>query len=72
MASISAGDTVTWNWGNGTGTGEVQKVYTRKTTLTIKGSDVTREASDDAPAYKIEQDDGDIVLKSCSEVSKAN
>lgn len=70
--SYSEGTTVEWDWGNGTGTGKVTKVYTRKITLTIKGSEVTRNASDDEPAYKIEQDDGDEVLKSQSEVRKAS
>ena len=71
MAGYDEGTKVEWDWGNGTGTGEIKKVYTRKTTLTIKGSEVTREASDDEPAYRIEQDDGDEVLKSHSEVRKA-
>ncbi|WP_299968723.1 DUF2945 domain-containing protein [uncultured Roseobacter sp.] len=62
------GTKVEWDWGNGTGTGKVVKKYTRKTTLTIKGSEVTRDASDDKPAYRIEQEDGDEVLKSHSEV----
>ncbi|MGB0768649.1 MAG: DUF2945 domain-containing protein [Phycisphaeraceae bacterium] len=64
-------DRVQWNWGDGTATGTVVKKYTQKITLKIKGTDVTRDASDDEPAYKIEQDDGDEVLKSHSEVSKA-
>lgn len=68
----SEGTKVEWDWGNGTGTGKVTKVYTQKTTLKIKGSEVTRNASDDEPAYKIEQDDGDEVLKSDSEVRKAS
>ncbi|WP_147110073.1 DUF2945 domain-containing protein [Tateyamaria sp. syn59] len=70
--SFSEGTQVEWDWGNGTGTGKVVKVYTKKTTLKIKGSDVARDASEDAPAYKIEQDDGDEVLKSDSEVRKAS
>ena len=72
MANISEGDKVEWNWGNGTGTGKVQKKYTEKVTRTIKGSDVTRDASDGDPAYLIEQDDGDEVLKSGSELKKAS
>lgn len=67
----NVGDKVEWDWGDGTGTGEVAKVYTRKTTLTIKGSEITRDASEDEPAYRIGQDDGDEVLKSHSEVRKA-
>ena len=67
----SEGDQVQWSWGNGTGTGTIRKVYTRKTTRKIKGSEVTREASEDKPAYFIEQEDGDEVLKGHSEVKKA-
>ena len=66
----SEGDKVEWNWGNGTGTGKVTKVYTQDVTKTIKGSEITRHASDDEPALLIEQEDGDAVLKSASEVSK--
>ncbi len=69
--AYSDGDKVQWKWGNGTGKGTVTKVYTRKITKTIKGAEVTREASDDAPAYLIEQKDGDEVLKSGSELDAA-
>ena len=71
MMSYIEGTQVEWDWGAGTGTGEVIKRYTRKITLTIKGSDVTRDASDDCPAYRIRQDDGDEVLKLHSELRKA-
>jgi len=67
----SEGDRVAWNWGNGTGTGKVAKVYTRKTTVKINGSDITRNASKDCPAYLIRQEDGDEVLKSETEISAA-
>ena len=63
---------VEWDWGNGTGTGKIVKKYTQKITLKLQGSEVTRKASDDEPAYKIEQDDGSEVLKSGSELRKAN
>ncbi|WP_334063680.1 DUF2945 domain-containing protein [Limimaricola cinnabarinus] len=69
--SYSTGDKVSWNWANGTGTGKVTKVYTQKITRKIKGSEITRNASEDEPAYLIEQEDGDEVLKSGSELSKA-
>lgn len=69
--SYSQGDKVEWDWGNGTGTGKVQKTYTQKTTRTIKGTEVTRDGSDDDPALLIEQEDGDEVLKLASEVRKA-
>ena len=71
MANISVGDSVEWNWGNGTGTGKVTERFTEKVTRTIDGNEVTRNADGDNPAYMIEQDDGDRVLKSESELSKA-
>ena len=48
------------------------EVFTREVTRTIKGSEVTRKASEDDPAYLIKQDDGDQVLKSKSEVERAD
>ena len=71
MAKYSEGTKVQWDWGKGTAEGKVDKVYTRKTTRKIKGTEVTREASEDEPAYLIVQSDGDEVLKSHSEVKKA-
>lgn len=68
---IHIGDTVEWNWGSGTGSGTVTERFTSKVTRTIKGNEVTRDASDDEPAYLIEQDDGDRVLKSASELSRS-
>ncbi len=66
------GDRVEWDWGNGTGTGIVQQKYTQKRTLKIKGTEVTRDAADDDPAYKIEQADGDVVLKKHTEIRKSS
>ncbi|QPH54451.1 DUF2945 domain-containing protein [Pontivivens ytuae] len=68
---IQVGDKVKWNWGNGSATGEVVKRYTQKITLKIDGAEVTRDADDDNPAFRIEQEDGDEVLKSESELEKA-
>ncbi|MEL7090576.1 MAG: DUF2945 domain-containing protein [Pseudomonadota bacterium] len=69
--SIQTGDTVEWNWGDGTGTGTVKQIYTERVTKTFKGSEVTRNATKDEPAYLIEQDDGDQLLKSASELKAA-
>ena len=69
--AYSKGDKVEWEWGSGSATGKVTDVYTEKVTKTLKGSEITRDASEDEPAYLIEQEDGDEVLKSHSEVSKA-
>ncbi|GLQ21161.1 DUF2945 domain-containing protein [Algimonas porphyrae] len=71
MSGYDKGTKVEWNWGNGTGTGKITERFTDDVTRTIKGNDVTRKASPDEPAYMIEQDDGNRVLKSHSEVSKA-
>ena len=70
--SYQTGTKVEWDWGNGTGTGKIVKKYTQKITLKLQGSEVTRKASDDEPAYKIEQDDGSEVLKAGSELRKAD
>ncbi len=66
---IHIGDQVSWTWGDGQGTGTVIERFTDRVTRTIKGTEVTRDASTDDPAYLIEQDDGDQVLKSGSELS---
>ncbi|EMI17971.1 hypothetical protein RMSM_05103 [Rhodopirellula maiorica SM1] len=62
---------VRWNYGSGTAKGQIKESYKQKVTKTIKGNEVTRNASDDEPAYLIEQEDGDEVLKSESELSDA-
>ncbi|WP_299695127.1 DUF2945 domain-containing protein [uncultured Tateyamaria sp.] len=69
--SLQTGDRVEWTWGNGTATGKITQIYTEKVTKTLKGTEVTRNATDDDPAYLIEQDDGDRVLKSGSEIDAA-
>ena len=69
--AYSKGDKVEWEWGSGSATGKVTDVFTEKVTKTLKCSEITRDASKDEPAYLIEQEDGDEVLKSHSEVSKA-
>lgn len=71
MPRYSKGDTVEWNWGTGTGTGTVRESFTERVTRTIAGTEVTRDADADNPAYLIEQDNGDRILKSESELSKA-
>jgi len=65
------GDRVEWNWGSGTGQGLIDERFTSKVTVTIDGTEVTRNADEDEPAYLIKQDDGGEVLKSASELSAA-
>lgn len=71
MATHRVGSKVTWKWGSGTGTGKVVERFERKVTRTLKGSKITKNASTDCPAYLIEQDDGDRVLKLASELDSA-
>ena len=68
MSDFAIGDRAKWDWGNGTGDGTVKEKFTTKVTRTIKGSEVTRNATSKEPAYLLEQDDGDEVLKGASEL----
>ena len=67
--SIRKGSTVEWTWGSSTASGKVTEVHHDKVSRTTKGSEITRNGSDDDPAYVIEQEDGTVVLKLRSEVS---
>jgi hypothetical protein len=69
---IREGTEVKWEWGNGSATGTVEEIHKEKISKTIDGSEVTREGSDDNPAYVIEQEDGGKVLKLQSEVERAD
>ncbi|MFC0336397.1 Protein of unknown function [Kushneria avicenniae] len=62
---------VKWKWGDNWTEGKITRKYTEKVTRRIKGSDVTRNATEDEPAYMIKQDDGDRVLKLHKELRKA-
>ncbi|TWT95081.1 hypervirulence associated TUDOR domain-containing protein [Neorhodopirellula pilleata] len=62
---------VKWNYGNGTAEGQIKESFKHKVTKEIKGNEVTRNATDDDPAYLIEQSDGDLVLKSETELRDA-
>ena len=65
------GDTVKWKWGDGYGVGKIDERFTGRVTRTFDGTEVTRDASDDDPAFLIKQDDGTEVLKSESEIENA-
>ena len=62
---------VKWNWGNGTAKGQVKERFEREVTRTLDGNEVTRDGSEDNPAYLIKQEDGDEVLKLGSELEEA-
>lgn len=68
---IRTGTQVTWTWGNGSASGKVTEVHHEKVTRTTKGQEITRNGSDDDPAYVIEQEDGTVVLKLGSELERA-
>ena len=68
MARHEIGETVEWDWGNGTGSGRIRERFTERVTRKIKGSEITRNATEEDPAFLIEQDDGDRVLKLASEL----
>jgi hypothetical protein len=70
MNKFHVGTEVEWKWGRGTGSGKVKQSFTHDVERHIKGADIKRKASTDEPAYLIEQDDGDRVLKSHSELRK--
>ncbi len=63
---------VQWNWGSGTAKGQIKERFEREVTRTLKGSEVTRDGSEDNPAYLIRQEDGDEVLKLGSELQAQN
>jgi hypothetical protein len=66
--AMRKGSKVSWRWGANTAHGKIVERFTARVTRTIKGTEVTRDASRKEPAYLIEQDDGDKVLKSRSEL----
>lgn len=69
---LRTGTVVEWSWGQGKARGKITEIFTQDVTRTIKGTQITRKACDDEPAYLIEQDDGARVLKSRSEVTRAD
>lgn len=66
--SFQTGQYVKWNWGSGTGRGQIAERFEREVTRTLAGSEITKKGDEDNPAYLIKQDDGDTVLKRGSEI----
>lgn len=66
--SFRSGQKVLWNWGSGTAEGKVKERFDRRVQRTIKGTKVVKNGTADNPAYLIEQEDGDKVLKRGSEL----
>ena len=69
--AIREGSTVRWKWSGSTASGRVIEIHRSRVTRTLSGSEITRNGSDEDPAYLIEQDDGARVLKLRSEVEEA-
>ena len=67
---IREGTVVKWKWGSGYAKGKVMESFDHKITKEIKGAKVTRNGTTDDKALFIEQNDGDRVLKSESEVER--
>lgn len=69
--SYRKGQQVTWQWGSGTAKGKVAERFERRVQRTLKGSKIVKNGTEKNPAYLIEQEDGDKVLKRGSELSAA-
>jgi len=69
---IRKGTKVKWKWGQGHATGKVENTYSKSITKMIKGTEVTRNGSDDDKALLIVQEEGGEVLKLESEVDKVD
>jgi len=69
--TFRTGQKVSWSWGDGTATGKIKERYQRRVTRKIKGTEITRNGDRDNPAYLVEQEDGDEVLKLASELKPA-
>ena len=68
---IRTGSDVTWKWGSSSASGKVTEVHREKVTRTSKGESITRNGSEDNPAYVIAQEDGTTVLKLKSELQES-
>ena len=61
-----------WKWGKGKATGIIVDVFTEEVQVQIKGSFIKRNATEEKPAYLIEQLNGNKVLKSHTELYMGN
>jgi hypothetical protein len=68
--AIREGSKVRWQWSGSTAEGKVVEIHRSRVTRTLDGSEITRNGSDDDPAYVIEQEGGARVLKLRSEVEQ--
>ena len=68
---LEKGTHVSWAWGAHRAEGIVAQRFTARVKRTIKGKTVVRNASEDEPAYLVRQANGNRVLKSASELTRA-
>ncbi len=68
---IKVGTAVKWKWGSGIATGKVVEIFTKDIIKTITGSAISRKASPENKSFLIEQEDGAKVLKSATEIERA-
>jgi hypothetical protein len=67
---MKKGEKVSWKWGKSKAEGKIKEEFDKPVTKKIKGTEVKRNASQEEPAYLIEQENGNQVLKSESELKK--
>lgn len=67
---MKKGDKVHWNWGKSEAEGVIKEKSEKTITKKIKGTEVKRKASKEESAYVIEQQNGNEVLKSESEIKE--
>lgn len=67
---LKPGTKVSWSWGANRARGQVEQVFTKPVSRTIKGSRIRRKATEDKPAYLVTQSDGGRALKSHSELER--
>ena len=69
LRPYSVGTPVSWQWGARMAHGVIKSVHTTSTTITSKGTQVTRNATPEKPAYIIVQPDkARKILKSHTEI----
>ena len=67
---MKKGDKVHWNWGKSQAEGTIKEKSEKTIVRKIKGTEVKRKASKEEPAYVIEQQNGNEVVKSESELEE--
>lgn len=65
---LRVGDHVSWRWGTGEGHGRIVERFEKRVARMIKGEEIVRNGARDNPAFRIETDAGDEVLKLASEL----